>query len=104
MGTLDRDTLHLLFPGLNKLLNFQRKFLIKVESIAELPWHEQRWGVLFSENVSYFMRVNAPEAILNAELPLCLCRACTRIVSDDNLLADLGTIGGGVCRLRTLLR
>lgn len=49
---IDRDTLHLLFPGLNKLLNFQRKFLIKVESIAELSWNEQRWGVLFSENVS----------------------------------------------------
>ncbi len=49
---IDRDTLHLLFPGLNKLLNFQRKFLIKVESIAELSWNEQRWGILFSENVS----------------------------------------------------
>ena len=49
---LDRDTLHLLFPGLNKLLNFQRKFLIKVESIAELPWNEQRWGLPFTENVS----------------------------------------------------
>ena len=44
--------MHLLFPGLNKLLNSQRKFLIKVESIAELSWNEQRWGVLFSENVS----------------------------------------------------
>ena len=51
MGILDRDTLHLLFPGLNKLLNFQRKFLIKVESIAELPWSEQRWGLPFTENV-----------------------------------------------------
>ncbi|KAI0829690.1 hypothetical protein BC628DRAFT_1314583 [Trametes gibbosa] len=51
---IDRDTLHLLFPGLNKLLNFQRKFLIKVESIAELSWTEQRWGVLFSENEEEF--------------------------------------------------
>ncbi|KAH9855179.1 hypothetical protein C2E23DRAFT_724648 [Lenzites betulinus] len=51
---IDRDTLHLLFPGLNKLLNFQRKFLIKVESIAELSWNEQRWGVLFSENEEEF--------------------------------------------------
>ncbi|KAL1942670.1 hypothetical protein VTO73DRAFT_4910 [Trametes versicolor] len=51
---IDRDTLHLLFPGLNKLLNFQRKFLIKVESIAELSWNEQRWGVLFSENEEDF--------------------------------------------------
>ncbi|KAI0633413.1 hypothetical protein C8Q77DRAFT_1217822 [Trametes polyzona] len=51
---IDRDTLHLLFPGLNKLLNFQRKFLIKVESIAELPWNEQRWGLPFTENEEEF--------------------------------------------------
>ncbi|EJF65139.1 hypothetical protein BD309DRAFT_398754 [Dichomitus squalens] len=51
---LDRDTLHLLFPGLNKLLNFQRKFLIKVESIAELPWNDQRWGLPFTENEEEF--------------------------------------------------
>ncbi|KAI0645373.1 hypothetical protein C8Q79DRAFT_926630 [Trametes meyenii] len=51
---LDRDTLHLLFPGLNKLLNFQRKFLIKVESIAELAWNEQRWGLPFTENEEEF--------------------------------------------------
>ncbi|KAH9942292.1 uncharacterized protein BXZ73DRAFT_97707 [Epithele typhae] len=51
---LDRDTLHLLFPGLNKLLNFQRKFLIKVESIAELAWNDQRWGFLFSDNEDDF--------------------------------------------------
>lgn len=52
MQYLDRDTLHLLFPGLNKLLNFQRRFLIKVESIAEVPWNEQHWGLLFTEYVS----------------------------------------------------
>ncbi|KAI1796472.1 hypothetical protein LXA43DRAFT_1157771 [Ganoderma leucocontextum] len=54
VSCLDRDTLHLLFPGLNKLLNFQRKFLIKVESIAELPWHDQRWGLPFTENEEEF--------------------------------------------------
>ncbi|KAI0745498.1 hypothetical protein C8Q76DRAFT_32553 [Earliella scabrosa] len=54
ISCLDRDTLHLLFPGLNKLLNFQRRFLIKVESIAEVPWNEQRWGLLFSDNEEEF--------------------------------------------------
>lgn len=34
---MDQDTIHLLFPNLNKLLNFQRKFLIRFESTAELP-------------------------------------------------------------------
>jgi len=49
---MDQDTIHLLFPGLNKLVNFQRKFLIRLESIAELSWTEQRWGLPFVENVS----------------------------------------------------
>lgn len=44
--------MHLLFPNLNQLLNFQRKFLIRVEGTAEMPWHDQRWGSLFSNNVS----------------------------------------------------
>ena len=51
-STVTQDTVHLLFPGLNSLLNFQRKFLIRVEGTAELPWHDQRWGSLFSNNVS----------------------------------------------------
>ena len=49
---MDQDTIHLLFPNLNKLLNFQRKFLIRLEGTAELPWQDQRWGQHFLENVS----------------------------------------------------
>jgi hypothetical protein len=50
-NTLDRDTIHLLFPNLNKLLNFQRRFLIRLEGTADMPWREQRWGLLFADNV-----------------------------------------------------
>ncbi|KAG6372412.1 hypothetical protein JVT61DRAFT_7885 [Boletus reticuloceps] len=53
-NTIDQDTIHLLFPGLNKLLNFQRKFLIRLESTAELPWKDQRWGLHFLENEDEF--------------------------------------------------
>jgi cell division control protein 24 len=51
-NTLDRDTIHLLFPNLNKLLNFQRRFLIRLEGTADMTWREQRWGLLFTDNVS----------------------------------------------------
>ncbi|KAJ7497264.1 hypothetical protein FB451DRAFT_1120611 [Mycena latifolia] len=44
---IDQDTIHLLFPNLNKLLNFQRKFLIRLEGTAELSWQDQRWGLHF---------------------------------------------------------
>ncbi|KAF8971148.1 hypothetical protein BDZ97DRAFT_1753477 [Flammula alnicola] len=52
---MDQDTIHLLFPNLNKLLNFQRKFLIRLESTAELPWQEQRWGQHFLESEDEFI-------------------------------------------------
>ncbi|KAG6840690.1 hypothetical protein C0991_005049 [Blastosporella zonata] len=52
---IDQDTIHLLFPNLNKLLNFQRKFLIRFESTAELPWQSQRWGQLFLESEDEFV-------------------------------------------------
>ncbi|KAH8119326.1 hypothetical protein DFH11DRAFT_1501691 [Phellopilus nigrolimitatus] len=53
-SAIDQDTIHLLFPGLNKLLDFQRRFLIKLEGVAELPWKEQRWGLHFIENEEEF--------------------------------------------------
>ncbi|KAF7315408.1 hypothetical protein MIND_00055500 [Mycena indigotica] len=52
---IDQDTIHLLFPNLNKLLNFQRKFLIKLEGIAELSWPDQRWGQPFVQTEEEFM-------------------------------------------------
>jgi cell division control protein 24 len=54
-NTMSQDTIHLLFPGLNKLLNFQRKFLIRLESIAEVTWKDQRWGLHFMENEEEFV-------------------------------------------------
>ncbi|EJD03053.1 uncharacterized protein FOMMEDRAFT_20220 [Fomitiporia mediterranea MF3/22] len=53
-SAIDQDTIHLLFPGLSKLLDFQRRFLIKLEGVAELPWKEQRWGLHFIENEAEF--------------------------------------------------
>ncbi|KAF8639563.1 hypothetical protein AX17_001465 [Amanita inopinata Kibby_2008] len=52
---IDQDTIHLLFPNLNNLLNFQRKFLISLERTAELPWPEQRWGQDFLESEEEFV-------------------------------------------------
>lgn len=49
---MDLDTIHHLFPGLNKLLDFQRQFLIVLEGIYEQPWHLQRWGSAFTSKVS----------------------------------------------------
>lgn len=69
---MSQDTIHLLFPGLNKLLNFQRKFLIRLESIAEVAWKDQRWGLHFIENVSLRHVLFRLCTMLNADIPLCL--------------------------------
>ncbi|KAG0174549.1 hypothetical protein DFQ28_005884 [Apophysomyces sp. BC1034] len=44
---LSPDTVHYLFGNLNSLVDFQRRFLIQLEEIAEKPAQEQRLGHLF---------------------------------------------------------
>ncbi|KWU43851.1 hypothetical protein RHOSPDRAFT_4565, partial [Rhodotorula sp. JG-1b] len=44
---LTQDQIHSLFINLNKLADFQRRFLIGVESNASLPPEQQRFGNLF---------------------------------------------------------
>jgi hypothetical protein len=67
-NTLDGDTVHLLFPNLNNLLNFQRRFSIRLEGTADIPWREQRWGLLFTDNVGKLTSLLS--ATLMATLPL----------------------------------
>lgn len=54
---LSQDDIHGLFLNLNALLDFQRKFLIGVETQNSLPWDQQRWGVLFIKNVRRRLRL-----------------------------------------------
>jgi cell division control protein 24 len=49
-----QDTLHFLFPNLQQLLDFQRKFLVAVEYHASLPADEQRFGFLFEVSEKAF--------------------------------------------------
>ncbi len=47
-GALPGDAVHDIFLNLNALLDFQRRFLIRIEQQNSLPEHEQNWGKLFS--------------------------------------------------------
>ncbi|KAJ7827589.1 Dbl homology domain-containing protein, partial [Mycena leptocephala] len=49
-----------LFPNINELFNFQRKFLIRLEATAELAWQDQNWGQHFLEAEKEFGEVYAP--------------------------------------------
>ncbi|KIW02425.1 uncharacterized protein PV09_06241 [Verruconis gallopava] len=42
------DTIHDIFLNLNALLDFQRRFLIRVEQTYALPEEQQNWGALFT--------------------------------------------------------
>ena len=46
-GIVSRDVVHDIFLNLNGLLDFQRRFLIRVEQINVQPEHLQNWGKLF---------------------------------------------------------
>ena len=46
-GIIPGDSIHDIFLNLNSLLDFQRRFLIRVEQTNALPEDEQNWGKLF---------------------------------------------------------
>jgi cell division control protein 24 len=46
-GIIPGDAVHDIFLNLNSLLDFQRRFLIRVEQTNALPEEEQNWGKLF---------------------------------------------------------
>ncbi|KAF8244253.1 hypothetical protein K440DRAFT_559152 [Wilcoxina mikolae CBS 423.85] len=44
---VSKDLIHNLFLNLNQLVDFQRRFLIRVETQNDLPGEQQNWGSLF---------------------------------------------------------
>lgn len=46
-GIVNGDTVHAIFLNLNALLDFQRRFLIRIEQTNAQPESEQNWGKLF---------------------------------------------------------
>lgn len=53
-GVIPGDVIHSIFLNLNGLLDFQRRFLIRVEQINALAEEKQNWGRLFSHNGDLF--------------------------------------------------
>ncbi|ORX60601.1 hypothetical protein DM01DRAFT_1332728 [Hesseltinella vesiculosa] len=51
---LPPDTIHYLFGNLNSLVDFQRRFLIQLEEMAEMTAEEQRFDALFLQNEEAF--------------------------------------------------
>lgn len=48
---VSKDLIHNLFLNLNQLVDFQRRFLIRVETQNDLPGEQQNWGSLFVQYV-----------------------------------------------------
>lgn len=58
-GAVPGDVLHDIFLNLNALLDFQRRFLIRIEQQNSLPESQQNWGQLFIQYKDSF-RVYEP--------------------------------------------
>ena len=58
-GAVAGDALHDIFLNLNALLDFQRRFLIRIEQQNSLPESQQNWGQLFVQYKESF-RVYEP--------------------------------------------
>jgi len=48
------ETIHLIFANLNALVDFQRRFLIAVETHASFPPQEQNFGQVFAQHEEAF--------------------------------------------------
>lgn len=58
-GNVPGDSIHDIFLNLNALLDFQRRFLIRIEQQNSLPESQQNWGQLFIQYKDSF-RVYEP--------------------------------------------
>lgn len=58
-GVVPGDSIHDIFLNLNALLDFQRRFLIRIEQQNSLPESQQNWGQLFIQYKDSF-RVYEP--------------------------------------------
>ncbi|KAL8696575.1 MAG: hypothetical protein Q9201_007591 [Fulgogasparrea decipioides] len=58
-GSVPGDSIHDIFLNLNALLDFQRRFLIRIEQQNSLPESQQNWGQLFIQYKDSF-RVYEP--------------------------------------------
>lgn len=46
-GVINGDIVHAIFLNINAILDFQRRFLIKIETTNSLPEDRQQWGTPF---------------------------------------------------------
>ena len=58
-GEVTGDKIHAIFLNLNALLDFQRRFLIRIETTNSLAEEQQNWGQIFSQSQDSF-RVYEP--------------------------------------------
>ncbi|KAF7318761.1 Rho guanine nucleotide exchange factor scd1 [Mycena chlorophos] len=52
---MDEETISLVFPNVDQLVEFQAQFLRALEGTVEQPWPEQRWGQAFLQAEEGFL-------------------------------------------------
>ncbi|CAM0141193.1 Guanine nucleotide exchange factor for Cdc42p [Umbelopsis sp. WA50703] len=92
---LPPDTIHYLFSNLNALVDFQRKFLIKIEEIAEQSPETQRFGHLFIQMES----VSSVYDVFCANYPMAL----DLVIQETPKLQKLVDIANPTYELQSLL-
>ena len=91
-GVISGDVIHNIFLNLDSLLDFQRRFLIRIETVNSMPPALQNWGLLFVQNQEAF-QVYQP-FIANQ-------KRCEETAMRE--FDRLATVGSGVTHDRTTL-
>jgi hypothetical protein len=91
-GVISGDIVHDIFLNLDSLLDFQRRFLIRIETVNSMPPSLQNWGLLFVQNQEAF-QVYQPYIANQKRCEETAMREFDR----------LATVGSGVTHDRTTL-
>lgn len=93
-GVITGDIVHQIFLNINSILDFQRRFLIRVETTNSMPADVQRWGQPFVTHEDFF-NIYQP-FIANQRKAAQIANANFDLIrqSDHPVAADFNTLDG----------
>lgn len=91
---LSKDTAHDIFQNITSIVDFQRRFLVEIESMNSLPESKQYWGQPFVINEESFL-IYEPFICNRRKATNTAKREFDKIVNLDNpLVVDFTTLDG----------
>lgn len=93
-GVVSGDIIHDIFLNINAILDFQRRFLIQIETTNSRPAHQQKWGAAFA-NFEEAFKIYQPFIANQAKAATIAKREYEKIaLADHPVASDYNTLDG----------